>query len=29
MPGAPVKAGGPDLHQHLVGFDHRAIDFGD
>ena len=28
MPGAPVEAGGADLHQHLVGSDHRPLDLG-
>ena len=28
MPGAPVKAGGANLHQHLVGSDRRPLDLG-
>ena len=28
MPGAPVEAGGMNLHQHLVGADRRPLDLG-
>src|SRR4029079_18209679 len=29
MPGAPVEAGGMNLHQHLVGSDRRLLDLAD